>query len=249
MQAGYSAAAQAVIDRMSGLAAGEADAIAVFVDAEVANGNWALIDEFFCFGLTSEANALTGWISKTATNNGATKVSTGFSFVSASSQYIDSNFNPSTDGNNYTLNDALIGSYIYEDNVTGNIASAISFAAPFSSIRLNSSAKVIRINDNVNLSFADNINKALLVASRTASNARHVYVNGVNSNSDAQVSASPVCDQVIPIGANQPAAGGGKNFFFEGILSSFIIGAAIGFNHSAHNTNLTTLLTSLGVLP
>ena len=37
--------------------------------------------------------------------------------------------------------------------------------------------------------------------------------------------------------------------FLIGTASTFIAGAAIGFNQSAHNTNIRALLTTLGVLP
>ena len=65
--------AQAVLDRLEGLSATEEQAIIDFVNAEsesLGNSNWRLIDEFYCFSLGG-ANALTGFIAKTAINNGA----------------------------------------------------------------------------------------------------------------------------------------------------------------------------------
>ena len=99
----FSPEAQAVIDRMTGLTNDEKNAIATFVDAEVLNGNWALIDEFWCFKLITEANSLISWKTKIATNNGAVHGGSGFTF-NGTNQYINSNYNLVNDSINLSQN-------------------------------------------------------------------------------------------------------------------------------------------------
>ena len=108
--------AQEVLDRMTGLTAQEHQAIINFVNQESAslgNGNWALIDEFFCFSLAGATNPLIGFITKTATNNGAVLSIEGAEF-DANSDFIDFNFTPSVDGVNFQQNNALLMAYIVE---------------------------------------------------------------------------------------------------------------------------------------
>ena len=81
-----------VIARMTSLTTQEEVAITNYVEAEDAAANWTRTDEFFAFGFILEANALTGWISKTATNVGSTtKTIRGFDF-DGSTQHLNSNF-------------------------------------------------------------------------------------------------------------------------------------------------------------
>ncbi len=240
--AGFSPEAQAVIDRMTGLTAGEKNAIAVFVDAEVINGNWALIDEFWCFGLTTEANALKGWFAKTATNNGATKVSTGFSF-NGTTDYVDSNFNLNTDGVKYTLNDALLGCYLYEHTVDGMMFGARS-GSDFA--RMHTVGTAMIVNSDGNRSGLDTENRELSVIIRDSSTNTDHYIDGVLAASPATQTSTAIPNNNNYIGCynNQ----GSPDIFLNGIISSFIVGSAIGFDHSSHNTNLNALLTSLGVI-
>lgn len=247
---GFSPEAQAVINRMTGLTTDEENAIAAFVDAEVLNTNWALIDEFWCFGLVTEANALTGWLNKTATNNGATKVSTGFS-LDGSTDWINTNFTPSIDGINYILNDALFGAYVKTDNNPGGSSRTLmGYAGDLSARSLmnrgagaNLSFEVNRNPAGGNTSIANYGNENLYLAVREASNSSKLYLNGSLDSSDSSSSIN-LTNGDFEIGSLI----GGTFGNFQGIISSSLIGAGIGFDHSGHNTNLNTLLTSLGVI-
>jgi len=110
------------LNRYTGLTQTEIDAITVFVTAEVANGNWgtnasnytdSLYDCFFLFALGTAAQALTDMhqvLKLTAVNNGATKVSDGFSFTNINT-FVDSAYNPTSQGVNYSQNSALAGGF------------------------------------------------------------------------------------------------------------------------------------------
>ncbi len=237
---GVSPEAQAVLDRMTGLSQTEIDAIIVFVNAEVVNGNWALIDEFWCFGLTSEANALTGFFSITAINNGATKTSKGFDFVNG--DYVDTNFNLSSASVNYELDDALIEIYLYERTAGSTFFGAQETPELCQLPRNGGTA--MNTENQFSISPTPSDNKTLLAAGRLNSAFGIVYFDGSISQTVASVSTG-IPDINLWIAKRSPA--GGTDL--TGVISTALIGANIGFNHTSHTTNINTLLTSLGVLP
>jgi len=111
--------AQDAIDRWTNPTAAMEDALAVFVDAEVANGNWgtnasnytdAEYDAFWLFGgVNSDVNALTDLhqVNKlTAVNNGATRVANGWDYDGTSDR-TETGFIPSTLGVNFTAIDRM----------------------------------------------------------------------------------------------------------------------------------------------
>jgi len=99
----YSPEATAVFTRMSGLTTAEKDIMATFIDAQVTNGNWALVDEYYNFYLQDMNNALVGWLNLTATREGSTlptySYTTGFT-LNGTDNYIDTGFIPSVDAVN-----------------------------------------------------------------------------------------------------------------------------------------------------
>ena len=250
----FSAEAQAVINLMTGLTDDEQNFIATFVDAEVLNGNWGSnYDNFMCFGLISEANALTYWRGiKTATNNGATKTANGFSFDGIS-DWINSNWIPSVDGVKFTLDDALCGAFVYDAvSLQANDFVLATWDTPKTSsvAILHDSGGNTRwsIND---VTYSDTITSALVdtssyLVTRNASNAMALYKDGSIVDTETDVSVS-LGDFNIAIAAGN--FDGVISNFGRCTLSSFIVGAQIGFDHSGFNTNLNTLLTSLGVIP
>ena len=85
-------------------------------------------------------------------------------------------------------------------------------------------------------------NHGLFLHTRTASNLTTIYKDGVSLNTSPNASdALPA--QVVDIGRR---GGTSPTFYSNATISSYIIGAAVGFDHAAHNTNLRTLLTALG---
>lgn len=248
----FSAEAQAVIDLMTGLTGTEKNAIATFVDAEVLNGNWnSNYDEFYCFGLVTEANALVGWKGiKTATNNGATKTANGFVF-DGTSDWINSNWAPSVDGVKFTLDDALSGVFLYDGAslATNDLLFGTNDTVKGARVRINhSSANQLKwaVNNNTvvgNKTFKDS-NISYMVA-RLATNSARLYENAIIIETTAGISTA-LADFSIAIAArNQDDVIGN---FALCTLSSFIVGSQIGFDHSGFNTNLNTLLTDLGVI-
>jgi len=246
----YSVEVQAVLDRMTGLSVEEENSIVKFVNAEVDNGNWNLIDEFYMFALNDEVNALTGWKEKTATNNGATHTPSGFTF-NGSTDYINSNWNPSTDGNEYQTNDALAGVYVLNGTFS-SLFGAYETAPPIGgSSVLNlygSITDIYRINSegSANTQFPNHMSgNSLIYIDRTWFEDTNAYINGVlKVEGNNSVTIPP--DLNIYIGARNQDGVAVTHSATE--LSSFIVGAGIGFDHSSHYTNMITLLTELGAI-
>ena len=105
-----SANATAVIARMTNPVIAEEAAMSKFVTLNGAN--WDLIDDFHSYAVPTEVNALTGWKLKALTNvnNSTHTPGTGFAF-NGTTQYINSNFVPSTDGIKLVQDDALVGAF------------------------------------------------------------------------------------------------------------------------------------------
>jgi len=93
----------------------------IMVRALVAGGVWTLLDVFYLFAQQSNAagEALINWINPavfTATLHGTINPAftslEGFTGNPAQGAYINSNYNPTPHGVNYTLNNACYGTYI-----------------------------------------------------------------------------------------------------------------------------------------
>jgi len=251
--------AQMVLDRMTALTATESNAIIRFINAEsvsMGNGNWGLIDEFWIFKLTTEANALTGWKSKIATNNGAVLGANGFVF-DGSTSYINSNFNPIIDAVQLTRDNGLTSSHVYShlDNGAANdIFSALDQNTNNNQIRFilfdNNTLIESGINSSLNqwgLAWEAVVTDRTYISKKSSSlpNEILLYRDGI-LQTDTGINPSnrniPNLDMYIGTlnlnGASQVA-------YFEGTLSMIAIGAAIGFNAVAFNTNVKTLLADL----
>ena len=217
-------AAQAVLARVPTATDIEKSAIIHFVNAEALNGNWALIDEFFSFGLEG-ANALVGWIAKTATNNGAVLSINGATFSGA--EWIDSNYIPQTDRINMSLNNAMVGVFINEYN---NPTDAVmGFFSVNTSNRLGMAnflgAPGIRaeMNDAGGLVAGENVqSNKLFVGARLNSSAQvRAYKDGVQLGTGSRVSTSFSTLEMY-IGAQNNS--GTASWFMNGGLYSFCWG-------------------------
>ena len=184
------------------------------------------------------------------TNNGATKVADGYSFDGID-DYIDSNYSPSS-GNNYSLNDALVGAYLKTKGPAVGNRNLLGLADAGDIIRIMEQDANNRIQIRINQSGSANLlsetfqDQTYYVNTRVASNSIIFYKDGQQATTNNQASTSIPSNNLF-IGAER--SGGSDVGNYDGIISSFIAGSGIDFNQSAHNTNLRTLLTSLGVLP
>ncbi|GAF76449.1 unnamed protein product, partial [marine sediment metagenome] len=108
--------AKDTIDRLNGLGNGltpaEAQRVGVFVDAEVANGNWDRIDEYYCYALTDSVARLAGFKFDLGTEQGGALtwiVEQGFTGATALGFLSGVNLNALT---NLAQNNAFAGAYL-----------------------------------------------------------------------------------------------------------------------------------------
>lgn len=249
----YSLAAQAVIDRMSGLLLEEETAIAKFVDSQVDSGNWALIGDFAHYGLQTSTNALKGWKYTTHTANGSPThtAGSGYSFSGSTSQYISSN--TSTLGLGFDNYNAFYGGYLKSYDAI--ITSTVDFFGFGGSTRIGSVADTNRIHcsfysQHTVTRYAKTggaTDDLLITSGRSGYDAANVelHENGVKQGnvSNTDLISAPTSSSFV-IGARDATPEGN----FIGEISSFVAGKEIGFDHSNFYDNLVILNADLAAI-
>lgn len=182
-----------------------AEAQNTLVEALIAGGYWARMDQLLVFATYTNADseALINWISP-GTNNATLVALAAGSF----SQYdgftgdgvdgwINTNFNPSTDGSNFTQNSASFAIYLGNSGLTEDFATAGCYATNRVMIMARHSEGVLEVaanngGDDTYLGPSTN-SSGLFLVSRTSSSALSGYRNGalVGTNSSSTSTARP----------------------------------------------------------
>lgn len=256
--ASYSADAQAVFTNIGGtLTTSVKNAIATFVDAEVAAGRWTThLDVFQLYGtaLGSEAQGLKNWISSsyTATNpNGHTATVNGYDFSGSGTSGVLTNYNPTT-GAKYTATNATQMVYVNRNDSTADqkvllgysgidgwyqrtVASRLDFLQV-----VNNNLAAVQVAGYAN-GYTQGLYEGILEDVGGGSYRIRFYQNG---------SSIGVSGSSVPTELNQSMIVGGKNNTstpFDGVISCYAAGAGTGFSASEFYTNFLTLITALGV--
>ena len=222
----------------------ERSSMIAYVDAEVASSNHTAKDYETIYSLAG-VNALVDYIGgKTATAiNAPTHDINGYT-LDGSTQYIDTEYNPTDDGTNFILDDAFIGVFV-KSVVDGSLSQYVIGSAggtTNSVIRHTNSVGIqssINTNANTNSLSEDMANNTHYLASRVLSTVAKLFKTGVEA--DSRTTNSSV------ILAADSWVGRLSGVYFDGVISAVSLGGSIGFNKSEHNTNLRALLTGLGV--
>lgn len=256
----YSTEAQAVFTNIGGtLSTSVKDAIATFVDAEVAAGRWTTyLDVFQLYGtaLGSEAQGLKNWISSsyTATNpNGHTAGVTGYDFSGSGTSGVSTGYNPTT-GSKWTSTNAIQGVYVNRNDSTADQKILLGFT--------NTSNVWYQRTTSNRLDFLGTTMNGAGNAQKTT------YASGWEQglwSSKFEVLVGPAYLQRIfkngsDLGLGSSSASvsetnatifiGGVNSStspFDGVISAYYAGAGTGFDVSDFYTNFNTLITTLGV--
>lgn len=239
------------------LATGERALIGAMLQSQIDSGNWDLMDSLVFMNLLDATNSL--WdikrgSSMTAVNDPTHSPGIGRIF-NGSTQFINSNYNPSTFGGNYKIQDCLLGAFVVADNRGSN-----NIALLGSRIGTDR-ARITFINDttdNIAVGLNDEngagnaaytlgeLTNALIVSARTSNTINPSYKNGVSKDMTSVTATTAIPNNTISIGARHVDASFDRHW--EGTMSSFIAGAAIGFNHSDYFDELTILNTGLAGL-
>lgn len=259
--ASYSAAAQSVFTNIGGtLSASVKNAIATFVDAEVAAGRWTNhLDVFQLYGtaLGSESQGLKNWISSsyTATNpNGHTATVNGYDLpgTASATSFILTNYNPTT-GAKYTSTDATQMIYINRNDSSVDYKVLLGYSGNDGWYQRTVASRLDfhqSVNNNLPTSqiagYANGFTQGLyqgIVEDAGGGNYRiRFYQNG----SSIVLSGTGIpteLNQSLIVGGRGVAGGGA----FDGIVSCYAAGAGTGFSASGFYTNFNTLITALGV--
>jgi hypothetical protein len=155
-------------------------------------GIWAKLDTFAVFATDGDSDfALIDWkrlSDYTAINSPTFTTNQGFQGDGISA-YIDSNFNPSTSGVNYTLNSASFGSLIRTFGITGINGSVLNgdgiplwFRFTDSRLYVNSSGFIGSVTTPAN--------KSLVVGNRPNFGLQEYYLNGAFISNDSDISTA-----------------------------------------------------------
>ncbi|KKL78299.1 hypothetical protein LCGC14_2026260, partial [marine sediment metagenome] len=242
--------ATAVIARMTGLVIAEDAAISKMVT--LSGGNWDLKDDFIHYGMQTEANSLKAWKLKThiAVNAPTHTPGTGFTF-NGTTQYINSQFVDSVDGVNFSLNDGLTAVY----NKTNNsvVSSMLYGSRGDGRTELQQNPSLVRFNFRVNSAAVDFFvtptglfeDETLFTAIRTASNVTGLYGGGYKLKIGS-IGSTSLSSLAQFIGASNSGAGADNHY--AGVISSYMKGAAIGFDIDLFNTRLKVLNIDLAAI-
>lgn len=238
--------AQLVLDRMSNLTPDQESAIINFVDEEVAAGNWALIEEFWCHALGS-VNSLIGFKKTQSTNSGASFDNTGALFTGG---HIKTGFTPSTDVLIGGLNNLSEMIYIVENNeVQTGAAYASGVRQGVNSLSMRNQGGSGSIGYTVNSTGAGShttgsgfVANTLYASKRDNAATIEIFANGVEVD-DENVAVKGLPSLEVYIGAwNYNGTADDPLDFKSG---TYGIAAAIGFDHEAHYANVNRLLLDL----
>ena len=228
----------------------ETAAITKFVQAEINNNNWYKYDSFYCFSLSDPLNALFDWKRQvSATNNGATLDINGATFNGA--EWVNSNYTPITDVINYKQDDAFAGIF-FKDNASTvqdtyifgtskSLAGAAKLKAQPTSEGVRGS---LNASGEINFNGSGFLSNSLYILNREVNNLTRIYINGVMSGGESTAISDGIPTTPYIIGNADSNSTGA----IIGTISTFIAGAAIGFNQEIHYTNQRQLLIDLGVI-
>lgn len=159
-----------------------------------ADGVWAKLDELWVMAAHAEQAALLGWKRAkdlTAVNAPTFEVDRGFT-GNGTTSYLNTNYVPSTDGVQYTLNDASFGVYSRTDGMSDpNDMGVVSTHRALLNIRRLNGQGISEINSlgiTNRVLFANSVSTGLIVSRRTASNAIQFLINGSSAATNSEVS-------------------------------------------------------------
>ena len=243
-----SANATAVIARMTNPVIAEEAAMSKFVT--LLGAMWDLADDFHSYAVPTETNALTGWKMKmlTAVNAPTHTPGVGFAFGGVD-EYINSNYNPTNDAVKYLLGDALVGAYIvsFTDHES-------NWSSPWGAVESPGSVELIKLqgtdvirvhlNTSSNLQIIEGIdNNSLYISTYNGSNVA-VYKKGLSIGDTAETE-NGIPNTFISIGAGNHTP---VIRFFNGTISSFIVGAQNGFDQILYKVQLDKLNSDLAAI-
>ena len=201
----------------------------------------AELDFLYLHDLPNSADSLRCLISPasrtaTAVNSPTHAANEGFT-GDGSSAYIDLNFTPSTDGVNWTRNDAHLGVWVRTTDTSGNTRIYVGSASGSGENTniYNSSSPTGWTAAGPNGGFIEGTTAkasatGLLGANRSASSANQIYRNGASEGSDTDASTPTASDALYALAYNN---GGSPGLYTAGQISASMGGGSLTANQWA----------------
>lgn len=246
-----SAQAKAFIARAS-IPTNQQAAYTAFINAMVGCGAWQLMDILYVFAATTQATALLNMVSASfaATLSGTVTYTAGKGFASDGvTGIVHTNFNPATQGVNYTLNSSHAALYDLTNRASGSTYEAGSFDG------VSTGGGAIAVN--FASSFIPQINCGAVGVASTASNG--FFVGSRNSNSNVNpfkngVLLAPIANASTLIPSVELFVGGLNSagallFGSTDQIASYSAGGNLStVQVQVYNSALVNLLHSLGAI-
>ncbi len=245
-ETGFSAAAQDVFDLMpTDPPVALKNIMAVFIDSQVASGNFALMDCFQFYAMDTAANAVINWIGNFS--NGLlvnSPVHDPFNGITGDgiTQFITTQYNPTVDGINVSQDNILMGVFCV-DNLDVRTIRYLFGNGVVTFILMRQSVIPTRLEYFVNESTAGSLgtevfqDNTLVSAERFEAATKRIRVDGVSAT--ASIASTGFANDDIDV-----LAQGGLSHLNAKVASFYTSASTIGgFDYDNFRTNHATLIT------
>lgn len=214
-----------------------------------ADNNWGFIDGLWITAAHSQQAAKLNWINPikftlTEVNSPTWMADKGYTGDGATS-YLNTNYDPSTQGTNYVLNSCCEAVYIRTNVTSGKNDIGHGTATVFSAINSrNASDQIVtRLNQGGAAYTAANTNSTGFYSSRrTASNAQAIFKNGVSQATSATASSSLINNNIYFCCSNNNGTAGS---FSANEISVALVGGG-GLNQLPLYVAIQNYMTAIG---
>jgi len=245
-------AASTFLARTSGLSKRERNAYINLINGLVFDGTWTLFDLLYILATNNTTTAALNLVSTSFSlvTNGSLTFNADVGYTGdGSTGYLDTQWAPSGNGVNFTLNSASIGAYI--QSTTASVASVVMGSAitgTFSYMSPVNTGNVFtfNVNDNTFANFSNTNPQGAFVNTRTAITTLNIYKNGSATavGTSAGGSTSLPTDNMILFGLNNNSAPGN---FTNYQASAFFAGAGFTAAQAVTiNNRINAYMTALG---
>jgi hypothetical protein len=214
------------------------------------DGIWAKLDVMCIAGLT-ESDSLVNWktpgtFNGTAVNSPTFTADRGFTF-NGSTNYVNTNFTPSTAVGIYALNSAHISVYSRTNSALAQTEmganATVGLGNCYIAARFSDGNCYYGLNSNGS-SFVSSSSSQLLLANRSGATSVQFYRSGVSMHTTSSDSSVALPDRPIWVGARNS-----DTIFQQSTkqIAAWSVGGSLSSTDAANfSTALTTYLTSLG---
>jgi hypothetical protein len=241
-----------VVNNGGSVSAGRQIVVNTLIAGLKTDGIWTKLDRLWLFAAENEESALTdlvGLTLATAVDSPTFTADDGYN-GNGSSSYVDTTYNPATQGTNYVQNSASAGIWVIAAPAQSATAVAMGlqvgtdYAADLT-LRYVDDNTYARINTAVDSLDEPTLGAGLYMIDRSGSNNSDLYKDGVSVDSGVAASVAVVSGNFF-IGARN--TGGSPGNYATDVISSGVFGGALSSTeHGNLYTHLQTYMTAVGL--